>query len=399
MQKLQRPKVSVIIPVYNVEPYLVECMDSAVNQTLRDIEIICINDGSTDRSPEILERYRITDSRVTVLAQENRGLSAARNRGLQIARGEYIAFLDSDDTLEPDALKLLFDTAKKNDVEVVVFQRDIFYETEALAEKHFSTLNTVDRVSDICSGVTFIKQSKDANTYNVAVWHALWKRSFLDENGISFMEGIIHEDYLFSFQAYMTAERVIQIPDILYHRRVRENSIITVPVSARNVQGLFCSAKAILEYGLNGPYDAEKEHEICREYVRLRNKTEKAYRDLPADEQADIQFTEELDKMLLRQMLGSAQADRLIKENRKLIKSSENASKEMEKLTAQIEELTERNGKLVLQIDELKRENDSLRSARSGIGACLSRAKKWITQLLGIDRKRSNRTGTDDDEI
>ena len=410
MQEIQRSTVSVIIPVYNVEQYLEECLDSAVNQTLHDIEIICINDGSTDLSPEILEKYRVTDSRITVLDQENRGISAARNRGLQIARGEYIAFLDSDDRLEPEALELLVDTARKNDAEIVVFQRDIFYETEELAEKHFSTLNTVDRVSDVCTGVTFIRQSKDANTYNVAVWHALWRRDLLEKNGISFMEGIIHEDYLFSFQTYMAAARVIQIPDILYHSRVRDNSIITVPVSARNVHGLFYSAKAILEYGLSGPHEAEKEREICREYIRLGNKTEKAFRDLPADGQADMKFPEELDSILFRQMVRSAQTDRLIKENSRLVKSARETSKETEKLSLQLEELTERNKdlalqaeelaernkKLVLQIDEFERKSSRVRSARNAIGIYLGRAKKKISHKLGIGKARNDKEGSDD---
>lgn len=95
-----QPKVSIIVPVYNVEEYLVKCLDSLVNQTLKEIEIICINDGSTDNSLEILNTYAQKDSRITIIDKKNEGVSAARNTGLNISKGEYIMFVDSDDYLE-----------------------------------------------------------------------------------------------------------------------------------------------------------------------------------------------------------------------------------------------------------------------------------------------------------
>ena len=101
-------KVSVIIPVYNVEQYLKECLDSVINQTLKDIEIICINDGSTDGSLKILEKYESLDDRIVVFSQENSGLSATRNKGMQLSSGEYVYFMDSDDYLELNALEELY---------------------------------------------------------------------------------------------------------------------------------------------------------------------------------------------------------------------------------------------------------------------------------------------------
>ena len=112
------PKVSVIIPVYNVEQYLRECLDSVVNQTLKDIEIICVNDGSTDNSLVILEEYAAKDERIKIVNKENGGLSSARNCAIPLARGEYIGFVDSDDWIDLDFYEKLYNTAKKYKAEI-----------------------------------------------------------------------------------------------------------------------------------------------------------------------------------------------------------------------------------------------------------------------------------------
>ena len=109
------PIISVIIPVYNSEKYLRKCLDSVINQTLKDLEIICVNDGSTDQSLEILNEYINVDNRITVINQDNLGAGAARNKGLEVAKGEYIHFLDADDWLEPNAYELVYHHVKKSD--------------------------------------------------------------------------------------------------------------------------------------------------------------------------------------------------------------------------------------------------------------------------------------------
>lgn len=152
MGDMLQPKVSVIIPVYNVDPYLRECLESVVNQTLLDIEIICVNDGSTDNSPAILEEYRAKDSRITVFTQENRGLSAARNRGMDLARGEYIYFIDSDDYVEPETLERTVHIAEADDLDAVVFRFKQFAESEELLKIHPCQIGEIKN-SQIYSGV------------------------------------------------------------------------------------------------------------------------------------------------------------------------------------------------------------------------------------------------------
>ena len=117
--KTNKPKVSVIIPVYNVEKYLADCLDSVVNQTLEDVEIICVNDGSTDSSANILERYSCEYNNITVIKQENQGLSCARNAGVLHARGEYIYFLDSDDRITANAMEEMYNLAHKDELDVL----------------------------------------------------------------------------------------------------------------------------------------------------------------------------------------------------------------------------------------------------------------------------------------
>ena len=121
---MNHPKVSVILPVYNVEKYLKQCMDSIVNQTLKDIEIICVDDGSTDASLSILKEYEKEDDRVKVICQQNAGAGAARNNGLSIATGEYLSFLDSDDFFSLDMLEKSYAEAKKEDADLIVFRSD-----------------------------------------------------------------------------------------------------------------------------------------------------------------------------------------------------------------------------------------------------------------------------------
>ena len=136
-------KVSVIIPVYNVEPYLKQCMDSVVGQTLKDIEIICVDDGSTDGSLDILKEYATEDSRIQIIEQKNAGAGAARNNGMRHATGKYLSFLDSDDFFEPRMLEKAYDLAEKDQADFVAYKSDQ-YHTE---KKQFVSADWVIPVS------------------------------------------------------------------------------------------------------------------------------------------------------------------------------------------------------------------------------------------------------------
>ena len=219
---------SVIIPVYNVEKYLHDCLDSVLNQTFRDWEAICVNDGSTDSSAAIAEGYALKDHRFKVIAQSNGGLSSARNTGMAAAQGENILFLDSDDWLEPNALEILSENLNGEDM-LCFSGRRFFEET--------NQYNPADGLSEksYASGMDYYNENAlvHRDFAFVCVVLRLYKRLFLMENGLRFKEGIYHEDNLFTPIACCHAQKVRVINDCLYDYRVRSNSITATGNSKR----------------------------------------------------------------------------------------------------------------------------------------------------------------------
>jgi glycosyltransferase involved in cell wall biosynthesis len=224
------PKASVIIPVYNVEQYLAECLDSAVGQTLKDIEIICVNDGSTDGSRAVLERYAQADPRVIIVNKENGGPSSARNAGLDAASGKYISFLDSDDFQEPELLELCYAKAEQASLDIVFFDAQSFFENGDLHERFavydglYIRKGTYD---DTYDGLSLFDTLRAQGDYRESPCLSLYRRDFLKEANLRFAEGIIHEDDLFTFSSLLKAHRIQHVPRVLYRRRIRNGSIMT----------------------------------------------------------------------------------------------------------------------------------------------------------------------------
>ena len=179
-------KISIIIPVYNVEEYLPKCLDSVINQTLKDIEIICINDCSTDNSLEILENYVKKDSRIIVLNQEkNQGQGAARNRGLQIASGEYVGFVDSDDWVENDYFEKLYNAAIK-------YNADIATVNMLKHKKYYKKYNVFHKKYLLKSDIQEkIKLYSDKKKYFFYAINKIFKTSIIKDNNINFAQGQI----------------------------------------------------------------------------------------------------------------------------------------------------------------------------------------------------------------
>lgn len=213
---------SVIIPIYNVEPYLRECLDSVSHQTFADWEAICVNDGSTDRSGGILEEFAAKDSRFKILSKANGGLSSARNLGMNAATGDYILFLDSDDWLEPNAMETI--AKALNDEDMLCFSgRRFFEETNSFNPAD----ELLEKVYD--SGMDYYNENAllPRDFAFVCVVLRAYKRSFLINNSLSFKEGIFHEDNLFTPKACFFAQKVKSVNACLYDYRVRAYSITT----------------------------------------------------------------------------------------------------------------------------------------------------------------------------
>lgn len=227
-------KVSIIIPVYNVERYLARCIDSCINQTYNNIEIICVNDGSTDGSLNILEHYKILDSRIQIINKENGGLSSARNAGFAASVGDYILFVDSDDFISCDAIEHLVKNAEENSADVVIF--DYFY---AHVDRSMRKILTIIEWNDKrYENKSFNLSNVDKSAYlliPVAAWCKLYRAEFLKENNITFFEGVIFEDVDYNAKILSKAERITYVNEPLYHYYVGRSD----QIMSKNDESLF----------------------------------------------------------------------------------------------------------------------------------------------------------------
>lgn len=221
------PKISVIVPVYNVEKYLHKCLDSIINQRFRDIEIICINDGSTDSSLDILEIYAKKDNRIKVISQKNSGPGHARNVGLANANGEYISFVDSDDFLCENSLMEVYFNAISNDSDISIFK---FYNFNEDGDTYIPTGLLSDDVFGEVDYNNFTFTYKDIKEHVMhnyfAVWFKLYKKEFLDRYALSFPEGIVYEDVLFQVKSFLFADKMSFLPKHLYNYTVSNTDSI-----------------------------------------------------------------------------------------------------------------------------------------------------------------------------
>ena len=221
--------VSIIVPIYNVEKYLAKCLNSLERQTFDDIEIIMVNDGSTDNSGDIAKTYANKNENFCLINRENGGLSAARNSGLDVAKGEYVYFLDSDDFLADDAIEKLYKKAKAEDLDQLRFVAYTFEDgtknylwTRDRSEGGYKYLGDY---SGVFKGMDFYQKTLDNNDYYPSCCLIFTKRTVIEENHLRFYEGILHEDILFNFQLTTLSERVALLNEPLYYRRFRTGSI------------------------------------------------------------------------------------------------------------------------------------------------------------------------------
>jgi glycosyltransferase involved in cell wall biosynthesis len=238
------PKVSVIIPVYNVEKYLHACLDSVVNQTLTDIQIICVDDGSPDCCPQILDEYAAKDQRITVIHQQNAGVSAARNTAYPFLNGEYTLFVDSDDTIEPNLCERAVAVADAEQADTTYFfmdrgpdsQKEYVHgwscKMQKLTEKHLLTENDYAVLLKIPT-----------------VWAKLWRTCFLRDNNIQCPVGQVGEDTFVQWKTLLCNPKIALLPEVMYHYRNNPLSFMHEP-SQKYVMGvpvLYDLIKAMLQ--------------------------------------------------------------------------------------------------------------------------------------------------------
>ncbi|SEP83323.1 ATP-grasp fold amidoligase family protein [Butyrivibrio sp. TB] len=223
MESNKLPKVSVIIPVYNAQGYLRECLDSIINQTLRDIEIICVDDGSTDASLSILREYQKCDDRVFVIAQAHYDAGTARNNGFAYASGKYVVFLDADDFFEPQMLEMAYKRALDQNAEIVVFQSDAYDSKTGLYKELSFTIRNKLLPKEIIFAGTDIK--RDIFTAFAGwAWDKLFLREFIIDKDIRFQEQRTTNDLSFTYTALACAKRIIILEELFAHHRINVTS-------------------------------------------------------------------------------------------------------------------------------------------------------------------------------
>lgn len=274
-------KVSVIIPVYQVEAYVQECLESVQTQSLEELEIICVHDAGEDGSWEIVKQAAAGDSRIRLLENErNLGLAATRNRGLAQARGKYVYFLDSDDKIRRDALEVLYRRAEREELEVQIFAASFLYENEELKEKFCSN------PSQFKGEYPQVMEGRRLFAAWMKVWDWMpsqpryfYRREFLEKHGLRFPEGMLHEDETFTFDVLMYARRVLVTNEEFFIRRFRSASIMTGVPTIRNVEGCVCILEHIASMQEWYLYDQELNQavkyymykifcDVCRKYQR-----------------------------------------------------------------------------------------------------------------------------------
>jgi glycosyltransferase involved in cell wall biosynthesis len=211
------PKVSIIVPVYNVERYLRKCLDSLVNQSLSSIEIIIVNDGSTDGSEQIIKEFASSYTNIIHITQNNMGLSEARNTGVRYATGDYIAFLDSDDWVVNDAYKILYEKAIKNNDDIVCCGFYMAYDDSDKLKKYSSSKEYIS--------VAPREKTKIFKDVKVAAWDKIYRRTFFIESNAVYPSGLWYEDTAVSVPLLLKASKVSVIKEPLVYYRQRPGSI------------------------------------------------------------------------------------------------------------------------------------------------------------------------------
>lgn len=216
------PAISVIIPVYNVERFLGQCLESVLNQTFKDIEVICINDGSTDKSLSILNKYQNKDKRLRIISQPNKGLSETRNLGIKNAKGKYISFIDSDDFIDPEMLNILFNKSEETQSDLTLCNFKLFFENTKTYGYYRDEIFYYH-----LKFKTFNLRSQPQIINCIAAWDRLIRKDFLDKYNIKFISGMIYEDVTFHIECMIHATKIALVPDHLYFYRKNAGGSIT----------------------------------------------------------------------------------------------------------------------------------------------------------------------------
>lgn len=402
-----KPKVSVIIPVYNAEKYLMKCLDSVTGQTFREIEIICIDDGSLDSSLALLKEYARKDNRISVYTQINCGLAETRNRGIRKAQGEYIEFVDSDDWLEEHTIQRLYETSYERQLDILIFDGDTVYDNDNARKKYPMFQDYYHRTGkypEKCTGFRMLAKMRKESEYRTSVVMQMFRRRFLENAGIIFCGGILHEDNDFTFRACLLAENAGYLPESFYKRRIHDDSVMTDKTDGSGLKHTYGYFRAFLnmrsflgQSDLSRNFDDETWEAVIDIFKGMLYNIRKYFGELTWQEQCafdKLDKREWLDFKLYVQpdvngffALGKAQREKSVL-NCKLQKTYAEKSELNRKLQITYGEKYDRG----LEIKRLKKEVDAIKNSRTYrfarlIGFPVRTARKIIKRAQKQEKK------------
>ena len=389
------PTVSVVIPVYNVEPWLPECLDCITGQTLEDIEIICINDGSSDGSGRILQEYARTDSRIQVIEQENKGIAEARNVGVSASSGKYLYFMDSDDILDRTALELCVNRMEQQDLEYVCFNAVSFGEDTESAQTAGAENRSYFRRSlheeKVYTGQELFAQLKEDRSYIAPVWACMIRRDAFLQHDLWFIPGILHEDEPWTFAAITSLQRCGCIDRILYRRRIRAGSIMRSSVRFSNVSGAFKGYLDVQRRLMEDPELLSEEAfgDLAAEHILGRQKsTIKKYRECGGEEKQKRCTLDRDERIVFEQVIAypAALLDTIAQRETEKRELQSDLQKRCDAVTKQKNALAGENERLKGQIRQLKEERKTLkrkvRNIQKSNSYRIGRIITWLPRKL-----------------
>lgn len=256
---MDRIDVSIIIPVYNVQDYLPECLDSVIDQTISSREIIIINDGSTDKSYEILKEYKKRFPELIIINQENSGISETRNVGLRLAKGEYVGFVDSDDFIKSTMYEKMYKVAKQGNCDIVICNYILYDEMQSTkAVKEFDEDGNIDKIE--------VLKKFLLNDVKAYAWNKLYKRELFTENKIVFPSFVVCEDTPAGFLLFAQAKKISVIEEPLYYYRQRQKSL-TNTYSLKAMEDMISGCYIMRDYITKNPLLCEKLSDYYRVYM------------------------------------------------------------------------------------------------------------------------------------
>lgn len=360
-------RISVIIPVYNAEKYLDECLSHIADQSFKDIEIICINDGSTDNSLDILKEFSERDKRIQIIDQENHGLGATRNRGISLAKGDYVYFMDSDDYLELTALEELYGICEKNDLDFAIFKLNNFDEVtkESICDEYYAMPYLKERVGDEVFNYGDVKDMALKLAVNSP--GNFFRREFIED--LRFPEGLLFEDNVFFIKALFKAERICFCDKYLYNRRVRRDSL-SKQFSIRLLDTIEITDMLL---DLTGKYGYEQYKKEL--YYRIFNNIYSIFEDAPEEFKSEVflEIKKRYLKFSEKWQSDDYFKDKLAKRQKHIYESAIQSDSSEEfgfrvriyDKQRKINKLKKENIKIEKSLEKIKKENDLIKSTKA----------------------------------